>query len=244
MERKTSSNITSTTVEDDTGYQSTLAFILLTDVVDGRSIYEDMNRLSDNELNEKIKNVIRYTFRRRVLDELYGTEVGSGDLTEKSEGLSDKRWNAVIKRSDLNWEEYRKYAYKFEKDKCKGFFVSGKRAEVDMFFAEYSDKVSSDSGALIYTKDGRKIPLSSGLLHRIDTIFEIGEKPGVSLTERMKKKSFDWNYKTLVDLQESMNSNLKKESTASLRRMPRENRVCCGGYSVLPAIMKAYLEIP
>jgi hypothetical protein len=191
MERKTSSNITSTTIEDDTGYQSTLAFILLTDVVDGRSIYEDMNRLSDNELNEKIKNVIRYTFRRRVLDELYGAEVGAGDLTEIAEGLSDKRWNAVIKRSDLKWEEYRKYTYEFEMDKCKGFFVSGKRAEVDMFFAEYSDKVSSDSGALVYTKDGRKIPLSSGLLHRIDTIFEIGAKPGVSLTERMKKKSFE-----------------------------------------------------
>ncbi len=191
MEKKTSSNITSTTIEDDTGYQSTLAFILLTDVVDGSSIYEDMNRLSDNELNEKIKNVIRYTFRRRVLDELYGAEVGSGDLTEKSEGLSDKRWNAVLKRSDLKWSEYREYVYKFEKDKCKGFFVSDKGAEVDMFFAEYTDKVHFDSGALIYTKDGRKIPLSSGLLHRIDTIFEIGEKPGVSLTERMKKKSFE-----------------------------------------------------
>ena len=191
MEKKTSSNITSTTIEDDTGYQSTLAFILLTDVVDGSSIYEDMNRLSDNELNEKIKNVIRYTFRRRVLDELYGTEVGSGDLTEKSEGLSDKRWSAVLKRSDLRWDEYRKYTYEFERDKCKGFFTSGKGAEVDMFFAEYSDKVSSDSGALIYTKDGRKIPLSSGLLHRIDTIFEVGAKPGVLLTTRMKKKSFE-----------------------------------------------------
>jgi len=190
MERKTS-NTTSTTIEDDTGYQSTLAFILLTDVVDGRSIYEDMNSLNDNELNEKIKNVIRYTFRRRVLDELYGTDVGDGDLTRSVKGLSDKRWSAVLKRSDLRWEEYRKYAYDFEMDKCKGFFVSDKKAEVDMFFAEYSDKVSSDSGALIYTKDGRKIPLSSGLLHRIDTIFEIGAKPGVSLTERMKKKSFE-----------------------------------------------------
>nr|QNO46983.1 hypothetical protein CLAIAILK_00045 [Methanosarcinales archaeon ANME-2c ERB4] len=191
MERKTSSNITSTTIEDDTEYQSTLAFILLTDVVDGRSIYEDMNRLSDNELNEKIKNVIRYTFRRRVLDELYGAEVGSGDLTESAEGLSDKRWNAVLKRSDIKWDEYRKYTYEFERDKCKGFFTSGKGAEVDMFFAEYTDKVHSDSGALIYTKDGRKIPLSSGLLHRINTIFEIGDKPGVSLTTRMKKTSFE-----------------------------------------------------
>jgi hypothetical protein len=190
MERKTS-NISSTTIEDDTGYQSTLAFILLTDVVDGRSIYEDMNSLSDNELNEKIKNVIRYTFRRRVLDDLYGAEVGSGDLTEKSEGLSDKQWNAAMKRSDLKWDEYRKYTYEFERDKCKGFFISGKGAEVDMFFAEYTDKVHSDSGALIYTKDGRKIPLSSGLLHRINTIFEIGEKPGVVLTTRMKKKSFE-----------------------------------------------------
>lgn len=190
MERKTS-NITSTTIEDDTEYQSTLAFILLTDVVDGRSIYEDMNSLSDNELNEKIKNVIRYTFRRRVLDELYGSDVGAGDLAESAEGLSDKRWNAVLKRSDLKWDQYREYVYKFEKDKCKGFFVSDKGAEVDMFFAEYTDKVHSDSGALIYTKDGRKIPLSSGLLHRIDTIFEIGDKPGVSLTERMKKKSFE-----------------------------------------------------
>jgi hypothetical protein len=126
-----------------------------------------------------------------VLDELYGTEVGSGDLTEKSEGLSDKRWSAVLKRSDLKWDEYRKYTYEFERDKCKGFFTSGKGAEVDMFFAEYTDKVHSDSGALIYTKDGRKVPLSSGLLHRINTIFEIGEKPGVSLTERMKKTSFE-----------------------------------------------------
>jgi len=190
MERKTS-NITSTTIEDDTEYQSTLAFILLTDVVDGRSIYEDMNRLSDNELNEKIKNVIRYTFRRRVLDELYGTEVGAGDLTKSAEGLSDKRWSAVLKRSDLKWDQYRKYTYEFERDKCKGFFTSGKGAEVDMFFAEYTDKVHSDSGALIYMKDGRKIPLSSGLLHRINTIFEIGDKPGVSLTGRMKKTSFD-----------------------------------------------------
>ncbi|HDN65394.1 MAG TPA: hypothetical protein ENF23_03725, partial [Methanosarcinales archaeon] len=113
MEKKTSSNITSTTIEDDTGYQSTLAFILLTDVVDGRSIYEDMNSLSDNELNEKIKNVIRYTFRRRVLDELYGTEVGSGDLTKSAEGLSDKRWNAVLKRSDIKWAGYREFVYKF-----------------------------------------------------------------------------------------------------------------------------------
>ena len=191
MEKKTSSNITSTTIEDDTGYQSTLAFILLTDVVDGSSIYEDTNRLSDNELNEKIKNVIRYTFRRRVLDELYGADAGSGDLTEGVEGLSDKRWSAVLKRSDLKWDEYRKYTYEFERDKCKGFFTSGKGAEVDMFFAEYTDKVHSDSGALIYTKAGRKVPLSSGLLHRINTIFEIGEKPGVSLTERMKKTSFE-----------------------------------------------------
>jgi len=191
MDKKMSSNITSTTIEDDTDYQSTLAFILLTDVVDGTSIHEDAGRLSDKEFNEKIRNVIQYTFRRRVLDELYGTEIGFGDLSEKPEKLTDKKWNAVIKRSEIKWDGYRKYVYPFEKDKCKGFFLSGKKAEVDMFFAEYTDKVHSDIGALVYTKDGRKIPLSSGLLHRIDTIFEVGKKPGVLLTEQMKKKSFE-----------------------------------------------------
>ncbi|MEA1945504.1 MAG: hypothetical protein U9N07_09305 [Euryarchaeota archaeon] len=190
MDKNTSSEITSTTIEDNTDYQSTLAFILLTDVVDGTSIHEDMGSMSDEQFNEKIKNVIRYTFRRRVLDELYGTEIGSGDLSEKPEELSDKQWKAVIKRSEIKWDEYRKYVYPFEKDKCKGFFLSGKRAEVDMFLAEYTDKVYSDIGASIYTKDGRKIPLSHGLLHRIDTIFEM-EKPGVLLTEQMKKKSFE-----------------------------------------------------
>jgi len=160
-------------------------------VVDGTSIHEDFGNLSDEQFNEKIKNVIRYTFRRRVLDELYGPEIGSGDLSEKPEELSDKQWEAVIKRSDIKWDEYRKYVYPFEKDKCKGFFLSGKRAEVDMFFAEYTDEVYSDIGASIYTKDGRQVPLSHGLLHRIDTIFEVGKKPGVLLTEQMKKESFE-----------------------------------------------------
>jgi len=191
MNKNTSSDIASTTIEDNTDYQSTLAFILLTDVVDGTSIHEDFGNLSDEQFNEKIKNVIRYTFRRRVLDELYGTEIGSGDLSEKPEELSDKQWEAVIKRSDIKWDEYRKYVYPFEKDKCKGFFLSGKRAEVDMFFAEYTDEVYSDIGASIYTKDGRQVPLSHGLLHRIDTIFEVGKKPGVLLTEQMKKESFE-----------------------------------------------------
>ncbi|NIA09236.1 MAG: hypothetical protein GWP10_05745, partial [Nitrospiraceae bacterium] len=163
---------------------------LLTDVVDGTSLHETIGSLSDEQFNEKIKNVIHYTFRRRVLDELYGTEIGSGDLSEKPEELSDKQWEAVIKRSEIKWDEYRKYIYPFEKDKCKGFFLSGKRAEVDMFFAEYTDKVYSDIGASIYTKDGRQVPLSHGLLHRIDTIFEM-QKPGVLLTEQMKKKSFE-----------------------------------------------------
>ncbi|RJS72841.1 hypothetical protein CW696_02290 [ANME-2 cluster archaeon] len=191
MNKNTSSDIASTTIEDNTDYQSTLAFILLTDVVDGTSIHEDFGNLSDEQFNEKIKNVIRYTFRRRVLDELYGPEIGSGDLSEKPEELSDKQWEAVIKRSDIKWDEYRKYVYPFEKDKCKGFFLSGKRAEVDMFFAEYTDEVYSDIGASIYTKDGRQVPLSHGLLHRIDTIFEVGKKPGVLLTEQMKKESFE-----------------------------------------------------
>jgi len=193
MNVKQSSNITSTTIEDHTGYQSTLAFILLTDVVDGTSIREDAGRLSDMEFNEKIRNVIRYTFLRRVLDELHGPEIGSGDLSKKPDELTEKQWESIIKRSKMKWDDYRKYTYEFEKDKSKGFFssgLSGKRAEVEMFLAEYTDTVDSDIKALIYTKDGEKIPLSSGLLHRIDTIFELDKKPGVLLTERMRKKSF------------------------------------------------------
>jgi len=193
MNKQVSSNITSTTIEDHTGYHSTLASILLTDVVDGTSIHEDFGNLSDERLGrfqEKIKDVIQYTFRRRVLDELYGTNVGTGDLSEKPDELSDKQWGTIIKRSEIKWEEYRKYAYEFEMEKCRGFFVSGKGAKVDMFFAEYSDRVDLDSGALIHTEDGRKIPLSSGLLHQIDTIFKMWEKPGVLLTAQMKKGSF------------------------------------------------------
>lgn len=190
MNKQVSSNITSTTIEDHTGYHSTLASILLTDVVDGTSIHEVLGSLSDEQFNKKIKDVIQYTFRRRVLDELYGTNVGTGDLSETPAELSDKQWNAVIKRSEIKWDEYRKYTYKFEMKKCRGFFVSDKRAEVDMFFAEYTDRVDSDSGALIHTEDGRKIPLSHGLLHRIDTIFKMWEKPGVLLTAQMKKGSF------------------------------------------------------
>ncbi len=193
MNRKQSSDITSTTIEDHTGYQSTLAFILLTDVVDGTSIHEDAGRLGEMEFNEKIRNVIGYTFLRRVLDELHGPEIGSGDLSEKPDELTDKQWESIIKRSDMKWDNYRKYTYEFEKDKCKGFFSSGqsgKRAEVEMFLAEYTDTVHSDVGALIYTKEGEKIPLSHGLLHRIDTIFELDKKPGVLLTKRMRKKSF------------------------------------------------------
>lgn len=190
MNRETSSKITSTTIEDHTGYQSTLAFILLTDVIDGTSIHEDAGRLSERGFNEKIRNVIRYTFRRRVLDELYGTDIGSGDLSEKPDELSDKQWKSVIKRSEIQWDKYRKYTYDFEKDKCEGFFISGKGGEVDMFFAEYSDEVPSDTKALIHTKDGRKISLSSWLLHKINTIFEIDKKPGVLLTEQMRKESF------------------------------------------------------
>jgi len=191
MNREISSEMTSTMIEDHTGYPSTLAFVLLTDVVDGTPIHEDASRLGEMEFNDKIRHVIQYTFRRRVLDTLYGADVGAGDLSEKPDDLTEVQWKSVIKRSNVKWDEYRKYAYEFERDKCKGFFTSGKGAEVDMFFAEYTDTVHSDSGALIYTKDGRRIPLSHGLLHRIDTIFEMENKPGVLLTERMKKKSFE-----------------------------------------------------
>lgn len=184
MDKKIS-NITSTTIEDDTDYQSTLAFILLTDVVDGSSIYEDFGSLTNEEFDDKIMNAIRYTFRRRVLDELYGAEIGSGYLKEKPDELSDKKWEAVIKRSEIKWEEYRKYTYPFEMDKCKGFFASDKGAEVDMFY-KFEEKV------FIHTKDGRKIPLSKGgLLHWIDRTFEIEKRPGVLLTTRMKKTSFE-----------------------------------------------------
>ena len=179
-----------TTIEDDSGYRSTLAYILLTDEVDGTSINDVSKDLSSRELNAKIRKVVRHTFRRRVIDEIYGPDVGEEDLSEKPAELNDGQWGLVLKRADKQWDEYRKYIYPFEHDKYTGFFETGKSVAVDMFMSHYQNEHHEDVKAKIKTTDGRVVALSGGLLNRIEKIFDIGNV-GAMLTEEMKKDSFD-----------------------------------------------------
>lgn len=181
-----------TTIEDDSGYRSTLAYILLTDVVDGKSINDiSKDDLSSRQLNEKIRKIVRYTFRRRVIDEIYGPDTGEGDLSKKPAELTDNQWELAKRRADKQWEEYRKYIYPFEKDKYTGFFETGKSSAVDMFLSHYREESYEDVGAKIRTTDGRIVALSHGLLHKIDKIFELAKPVGIMLTDDKKKESFD-----------------------------------------------------
>src|SRR5665648_80 len=178
-----------TTIEDNSGYRSTLAYILLTDEVDGISINDDYKNLSYMQRNRKIKKVVKYTFRRRVIDEIYGPDVSEGDLSEKPAKLTDEQWRLVLKRADKQWDEHRKYIYPFEHDKYTGFFETGKSVAVDMFMSHYQDEHHEDVKGKIKTTDGRVVALSGGLLNRIEKIFDVGNV-GTMLTEEMKKESF------------------------------------------------------
>lgn len=156
-------SLNSTTI-DDKGYPSTLRYIL-------KKLQEDWK--NKTLTNDKIRRVIDYIFRRRVLEELYGPDIGNEDLSTKPDQLTDKQWAFLKKRAEKQRKDYFKYSYSFEKEKLLGFFRDETTAEVDMFFAHYS-------------KD--KEEASFGILQRIETIYEI--RSNYPFLEELKKPSY------------------------------------------------------